>query len=303
MADRAEPKPAELPFPGGRDGATVRVHPLLCGEGKWPDAWPHRREGPLSKLHALGFREPRKEWVPLPFVAYLVEHPGAGPFLIDTGFDESVAEDPKANLGGLMSAGAAKPTVFEPAHAVPAQLEERGIDPSDVRLVVMTHLHYDHTSGIPQFADTTFLVTEPEWNAATRPGAVLRGYVRKHYDQPYDWCTIDFDRSNVDSFATFGRAVDLFGDGSVHLVSTPGHTAGHMSVLLRTGGPEVLAIGDAAYTRRALRAGQLPAFTFDDHLFQRSLREIQLYAQQHPDAVLIPGHDMGAWRTLEPVYE
>ena len=303
MAERAEPKPAELPFAGGRDGATVRVHPLLCGEGKWPDAWAHRREGPLSKLHALGFRESRADWVPFPFVAYLVEHPAAGPFLIDTGIHATVAGDPKANLGGLLSSAAAKPTVFEPDHAVPAQLEERGIDPREIGLVVMTHLHYDHTSGASQFPGATFMVTAPEWHVATRPGALLHGYVRDHFDHPYDWRTVDFEGSKVDSYYTFGRALDLFGDGSVHLLSTPGHTAGHMSVLLRTGGAEVLAIGDAAYTRRALRTGQLPAFTHDDHLFRRSLREIQLYARQSPDAVLIPGHDMGAWRALEPVYE
>ncbi|MBV9213238.1 MAG: N-acyl homoserine lactonase family protein [Actinobacteria bacterium] len=302
MADRAEPKPASLPLPGGRDGATVRVHPLYCGEGRWPDAWPHRREGALAKLHALGFREPRSDWVPFPFVAYLVEHPTAGPFLIDTGIHASVADDPRENLGGLLSMGAAKPTAFEPKDAVPAQLDERGLTAADVGLVVMTHLHYDHTSGASQLAHATFVVNEREWQAARRPGSLLRGYARPHFDHPYDWRTVDFDGPGVDSHSTFGRALDLFGDGSVRLLATPGHTPGHMSVLMRTGSREVLAVGDAAYTRRALRTGQLPAFTDDDHLFRRSLREIQLYARQTPEALLIPGHDMVAWRELQPVY-
>jgi N-acyl homoserine lactone hydrolase len=303
MPDRAEPKPAELPLPGGAEGATVRVHPLFCGEGKWPDAWAHRRDGPLAKLHALGFRESRNDWIPFPFVAYLVEHPSAGAFLIDSGLHASVAEDPQENLGRLFSTAAAKPTDFEPEHAVPAHLEERGIDPATVRLVVMTHMHYDHTSGASQFPDATFLTTAAEWAAANRSGSMLKGYVRAHFNELEDWQTVDFDAAGVTSHSTFGRSLDLFGDGSVRLLPTPGHSAGHMSVLLRTSGVPVLAVGDAAYTRRTLRTGQLPAFTEDDHLFKRSLREIQLYARETPDAVLIPGHDMGAWRTLDPVYE
>ena len=40
----------------------------------------------------------------------------------------------------------------------------------------------------------------------------------------------------------------------------------------------------------------------DEHRFRRSLREIQLYAEQTPGAVILPGHDMAHWRTLAPVY-
>ena len=114
MADRVEPKPAQLPLPGGQEGAVVRLHPLLCGEATWPDAWPHRRGGPLTKLRALGFRESRNDWVPIPLVAFLVEHPGFGPFLIDTGLDPSVAEDPRENLGRLVSATGAKTVEMKP---------------------------------------------------------------------------------------------------------------------------------------------------------------------------------------------
>ena len=302
MADRVEPKPAQLPLPGGQEGAVVRLHPLLCGEATWPDAWPHRRGGPLTKLRALGFRESRNDWVPIPLMAFLVEHPGFGPFLIDTGLDPSVAEDPRENLGRLVSATGAKTVEMKPEQAVPAQLRERRVDPNDVGLVVMTHLHYDHASGVSQFPRATFLVTGREWEAAHGRAAVTKGYRAGHVDHPFNWHAIDFDERGVSSLSTFGRAFDLFGDGSVHLLSTPGHTRGHMSVLLHTGAGDVLAVGDAAYTRRTLRTGHLPAFMDDEHLFRRSLREIQLFSEQRPDAVLIPGHDMGAWRTLEPVY-
>ena len=303
MGETPEPRPAQLPLPGGQQGATVRLHPLLCGEMTWPDAWPHKSDSRLAKLHALGFRQPRSEWVPLPIVAFLVEHPGGGPFLIDTGFHPSVGENPKENLGRLLSATSAATVEMDDSYTAPERLRARGIDPSSIGLVVMTHLHYDHASGISQFPGATFVVTEREWSAAHRRGSALHGYVGGHFDHPFDWRTLDFHAPGVTSFATFGRSLDLFGDGSVIALFTPGHTHGHMSVLLRTSGQEVLVIGDAAYTRRTLRTGQRPAYADDMHLFDRSLREIQLFAEQSPEALLIPGHDMGAWRALDDVYE
>ena len=129
------------------------------------------------------------------------------------------------------------------------------------------------------------------------------GYVRRQFDHAFDFRTIDFGGDGVDSFATFGRAVDVFGDGSVRLVFTPGHTLGHMSVVLRLKGREALVAGDAIYTRKALETGHKPYRKEDEHLYERSLREIQIYTEQTPDALVIPGHDMAAWRELSPTYE
>jgi glyoxylase-like metal-dependent hydrolase (beta-lactamase superfamily II) len=88
----------------------------------------------------------------------------------------------------------------------------------------------------------------------------------------------------------------------VRLVSTPGHTPGHVSVVLRLAGREVLIAGDAIYTMRTLTDSALPHQMADEHVFRRSLREIQLYAEQTPDALIVPGHDMSAWNALAPVY-
>jgi N-acyl homoserine lactone hydrolase len=296
----AEPQPASLPLSGGRAGATVRLHPLLVATGRGPEPYFHREEGRMAGLHALGVGS---ESVDVPYVAFLVEHPGAGLILIDTGFHPSVAVDPKQNLGRL-NARAFNPRM-ESKDAVPAQLRSRGIEPSQVGTVVMTHLHADHASGISEFPSSTFLVSQQEWDEATtvsRPAT--HGYVRRQFDHAFDFQTIDFGADDrTDSFATFGRAVDVFGDGSVRLVFTPGHTLGHMSVVLRLKSREALVAGDAVYTRRALETGHKPYRMEDEHLYERSLREIQIYAEQTPDALIIPGHDMAAWRELSPAYE
>jgi N-acyl homoserine lactone hydrolase len=301
MATAAETRPAALPLPGGHSGATVTLHPLLVARVVVPPAHLHRHEGRLAPLKAVGFRVPREQWLEIPIVAFLVEHPGAGLLLIDTGFHPSVAVDPRGafgRLGGLIF----KDFRMDPAQAVSAQLRERGIAATDVAAVVMTHLHSDHASGIAEFPESTFLVSDAEWTVAGSSGQ-LKGYFRRQFDHAFDWRTLDFEGPDADSFATFGRSFDLLGDGSVRLVYTPGHSAGHLSVVLRLRGREVLVAGDAIYTLRTLRESRLPHLMADEHLFRRSLREIQLYEKETPGALIVAGHDMEQWSALEARYE
>jgi len=165
----------------------------------------------------------------------------------------------------------------------------------------MTHLHSDHASGISQFPGATFVLSDAEWRAAAAGGA-RQGYRHHQFDHAFDYRLIDFDGPGADSVATFGRGVDLFGDGSIRLVSTPGHSAGHLSVVLRLTGRELLLTGDAAYTMRTIADTALPHIMVDEHFSSRSLREIQLYIERTPTAVVIPGHDMARWEELETVY-
>ena len=289
----AEPKPAELPLPGGREDATVKVHPLLCGTGTWSEAYCHRQEGRLSALRAMGFRG--GETTTFPIIAFLVEHPSAGPILIDSGLHPSIAVDRKQNVGRLLAAIAARSWEMDPSQALPDQLRERGIEPSEVKLIVMTHLHLDHASGMVQFPGATFVFSKQEWEKANEPRNWQNGYVTSHFDHAFDYRLLDFDDPDVGSFAGFGRCFDLLGDGSIRVAFTPGHTMGHMSVILNGPEREVLVIGDAAYTKHALRTGHKPYLMQDEHLFARSLREVQRYVEQTPSAVAVPGHDMEAF--------
>ena len=300
MGMAAEPREASLPLPGGREGATVRLHPLLVAEMTGPPALFHREEGRMATARALGLGVPRDSYDEVPVQSFLVDHPGAGPVLIDTGFHGSVAIEPgqaMGRFGGLLFKG----VHMEPNQAVPSQLRGLGVAPESVKTIVMTHLHSDHASGISHFPEATFVISEPEWRAA-RKGGQLSGYIRRQFDHAFDYRLLDFDGAGASSFATFGRALDLFGDGSVMLVFTPGHTHGHLSVVLRMESGEALITGDAAYTRRTISESHLPYRMDDEHRFRRSLREIQLYSEQTPGALIVPGHDMAFWRTLAPVY-
>jgi glyoxylase-like metal-dependent hydrolase (beta-lactamase superfamily II) len=273
----------------------------MTGTSLAPPTFIERATGPLAPLRNMGFGIPREEWLRIPIVAFLLEHPTIGPMLIDTGLHSSVGVDGKGNLG-FTGPLILKDLKFSPSEAVPAQLRERGIDPSDVRFVLMTHMHLDHASAITDFPNATVVVSSDEWEAADVFAGFRDGYVKRQFDHGLDYRLLDFGDAGTDSFATFGRGIDLFGDGSVHAVFTPGHTAGHVSFVLRLEGREALVAGDAIYSTRTLEESVMPWRTHDEHNFKRSLREIQLFAKGSPNALIIPGHDLEQWNTLQSVY-
>jgi N-acyl homoserine lactone hydrolase len=296
-----EPRPTALPLPGGKRGTTVRVHPILTGEMHAPRAFTDRPGGPLAKARILAqVMPPRGGWDWLPVPAFLVEHPGAGPLLIDTGLHPSCATSVAGNMG---TAGKLLYEIrMHHDQALRFQLSARGVQPTEIRVVVMTHLHIDHASAVSEFPQATFVVDKREWDAAAAGGA-LRGYHPRQFDHAFDWRTLDYGADPVESFAGFAQTLDLFGDGSVRVVSTPGHTLGHQSVILRTSHHEVLVTGDAAYTMRGLRGESRPLLIHDEHLYGRSLREVRRYLEQTSEAIVIPGHDPELWPDLPEVYE
>ena len=296
----AEAQPAQLPLPGGREGATVRLQPLNTGELPGPPAWFEREEGRLAGVHASGFMVDRSTFLRIPVPAFLVEHPGVGPMLIDTGLHPSVAVDPKQNFGRLL-AYYYRGLKMSSEQAVPAQLRARGMDAAGIRCVLMTHMHVDHASAISEFPDSTFVLSKQEWDALGS-GKPTDGYVKRQYDFGFDFRTFDFDSPGTESFASFGRSFDLFGDGSVRAVFTPGHTHGHTSFVLRLRDREVLIACDAIYTMRTLEEDVLPYKMADEHQFRRSLKEIQRYRERTPGALVIPGHDWDSFSALDPVY-
>ena len=302
MSVRAESRRLTGPLPGGSsEGTTVAVEPLRVGSIHGPRRY-FEAERKLSTLRTLGMGLSRSSWWEVPIPAFLIHHPTVGPFLVDTGLHPSVASKPEANLGRLLT-NFGRPKL-EPGQDLPAQLRSRGIDAKSIRLVVMTHLHIDHASGMAEFPGATFVLTEEEWTAATEDSRpLLQGYRPEHYDYAFDYRTLSYDGERISSYSTFGRTFDLFGDGSVRLAFTPGHSAGHQSVICRLSDRDLVIAGDVIYTMDQLKGASEPARPFDRHTWRRSLRELQLFARQYPHAVIVPGHDPFHWETLKNRYE
>jgi glyoxylase-like metal-dependent hydrolase (beta-lactamase superfamily II) len=165
----------------------------------------------------------------------------------------------------------------------------------------MTHLHVDHTSGMRLLPNASFICSDAEWAAGTGRGASTNGFVSHHLPPQARMEMVNF-RADGERHGPFRATIDLLGDGSIRLISTPGHTRGHISVLLRVaGGRQVLVVGDAVYTLRSVHEERLPLLTASDESYLTSLREIKAFSEQAPDAILVPTHDPTAWHELRQV--
>jgi glyoxylase-like metal-dependent hydrolase (beta-lactamase superfamily II) len=254
----------------------------------------------IARARGVGLGSRPDSWEVRPVPAYLVRHPNVGPILIDTGLHPSIARNPRDNLPRT----AARHFSLDAGRDIVSQLRQRALNPSDIAVVVLTHLHQDHASAIEVFPDSQFVVTATEWEAATTirfPS--LQGYVPSHYDYAFRYTSVDFDGDLVESYGPFGRTFDLFGDGSVRLAYTPGHTAGHTSVILKLPRRDFVVIGDAAYDWRQFQGESEPLLMADEHNWRRSLGELQAYRRTYPYALMVPGHDPAFWEKLEPRYE
>jgi N-acyl homoserine lactone hydrolase len=294
----AEASRLTQPLSGGREDATVRVHPINTGYILGPEEVMAMTGGRVKALRSL--RSPREGWIRIPAPVFLLEHPGAGLMLVDTGLHASVAVDPKQNFGGVL--GRLYHVEMDPDQTAAAQLRSRGIEARDIKLVVMTHMHMDHASAISDFTEASYILGEDEWAAFSARRPTFKGYVHSQGKHAVDYREVVYDTRLVDSYSTFGRSFDLLGDGSVRLVYTPGHSAGHQSVIVRLRDRELLIAGDAIYFLDTLEHERRGMFLNDEHNWRRSLREIQLYRRENPDAVIIPSHDPEVWRGIPETY-
>jgi glyoxylase-like metal-dependent hydrolase (beta-lactamase superfamily II) len=303
MGISVEPHPLHEPLAGGTRGATVTVEPLIAGHVDFPRAAMVDPGGSFKALRLARAMSSSKQAESVPVPAFLIRHPSAGAILVDTGLHPSIATDPKANFGAI-AARSGKPTLA-PGEDVPSQLRKRGLEPGEIPIVVMTHLHLDHSSAISEFPNSTFVVSEAEWRfASSGPSPLLNGYRRAHFDYAFEYRTIDFDRANINSYASFGRTFDLFGDGSIHLAYPPGHSAGHISVIARLAQRDFVIAGDTMYYRDQLEGTRaLPPRPFDAHNLRRSIQELRLFHNQFPDAIVTPGHDPEFYSRIEQRYE
>jgi glyoxylase-like metal-dependent hydrolase (beta-lactamase superfamily II) len=202
----------------------------------------------------------------LPVPAYLVETDEER-ILIDTGLHPGAVAD----QGAHYEPGALAHFVFEQEESIAEQ-----VDLATVTMLVLTHLHFDHAGGLSLVPDSVPVVIQRgEWEAGQNRAAVARNFFL-----PQDYAGIDVERLTL-----VDGDHDLLGDGSVELLSTPGHTPGHQSV--RVG--ELVIGADVVYYASGLDDHRFPIFG-DDHEEQaRSAERLRVLREQ--GMTVQPGHD------------
>lgn len=184
----------------------------------------------------------------LPVNAFLVEHP-AGLCLFDTG--QTVRATSRGYFPRWQPFFRLSRFELDQEDETAAQLTVLGISPRDVRWVVLSHLHTDHVGGLAPFDASEIFVSRTEWERASGLAGRVRGYLPQHWPQGLKPHLLDLDQ---DGFGPFPGSHDLAGDGTLVLVASPGHTPGHVSLLVHRADGSVLLGGDLAHTSEELEA-------------------------------------------------
>jgi N-acyl homoserine lactone hydrolase len=189
--------------------------------------------------------------VPIDFAdnCYLIHHRTAGYLLWDTGTSDRLA---------ALAQGQNVPALGQTWHrsrTLVAALAAPGVKPADVRYVAISHVHPDHSGNVDEFPDATVIIQKAEWDYAT-------GLPRSPFSAEHKMQLIEGDK-------------DLFGDGSLTSLSTPGHTPGHQSLLVqleKTG--YVVLSGDVAHFQSNWDNRRVPAFNSDKAQSLASMEKI-----------------------------
>ena len=226
----------------------------------------------------------------LAYSAVLVRHP-KGTFLYDTGLCADIHHFLKDQplwfrkvLGN-----------FVMEMPIGTHLQQRHMEPQDLDFALLSHLHWDHVSGIPDLSGVPLRIHRVEHEAVQKGLlAQTRSLVKRLLcDNPIELFDLDGP-----AYAGFQASHDLFGDGSIILVPLPGHTAGQVGMFIhRANGAHLFLIGDAVWlAENYLKPAPMhPLFwslvSSDQATALQTLIELHRFAHQYPEIPMIAMHD------------
>lgn len=212
---------------------------------------------------------------------YLIRHRGRW-LLWDTGMADGIADKPE---GVTVANGLLKLFVRNPLRA---QLQQLGLAPEDITDLALSHFHADHAGNANLFTRATLYVQKAESDAAFGPDAGRFGYVPALYE-----------RLSGNTRRELNGEFDVFGDGAVRILPTPGHTPGHQSLLVRLPrrGPVILS-GDMVHFEENWTHRRVPSRNFNADQTRASMQYVAMLLEAE-GAQLWINHDKAQSDAME----
>lgn len=244
-------------------------------------------------LRRLRFLTDRTWTEPLPIGCFLIHHP-EGPFLFDTG------ESPYCNRPGyfpfwMPTVRLATDISIGAKQGVDSLLREEGVDPADVKAVILSHLHHDHAGGLEVLPQLPVYVTNQHWDVFKRRlHATIEGCAPKHWPQSFNPRLLELKDNPV---GPWERTYPITSDGRVIGVDTPGHVPGHLSLVVFGDDATYFLTGDATYGIDLLDQELTDGINDDPLTALKSVRMIKEFARRSP-VVVLPAHDVNTRQIL-----
>jgi len=220
----------------------------------------------LVKLHS------EREFIDIPIYAWAIEH-AEGVIIVDTG-------DSSASVSDFVTATR---YVIAPEEEIGPQLAARGIKQTDIAKVVLTHIHGDHVRGLKHFQNAPIYLRDAEYTDA-------RTLLNRAITPLPAGLSPTLFSLLPEPLGPFAQSYPLTRDGTVIAVPTPGHTPGHISVVVRDGDLSYFLSGDITYTEAALLDQALQGPTRAPKQQVETLRKTLDFVQSSP-TIYLPSHD------------
>jgi len=246
---------------------------------------------------------PGGSWKSIVFPALfaLIRHP-LGWILFDTGYSERFYRETQYLPNKLY---ALLTTVYlQPQESAVAQLEQLGIEPNDIKYIIISHFHADHIGGLKDFPQAKFICFKSGYHAIKNKRgfkALKAGFLSGLMPDNFEKRVIFAENNNTiklpDNFTPFAQGFDLFGDGSLIAIELPGHAVGQMGLYLTdNSGKQYFLIADACWLSRAYQELIYPQriadiLFADKTAYRETLKKINQLYRNNPDVKIVPSHN------------
>jgi N-acyl homoserine lactone hydrolase len=229
---------------------------------------------------AVGVANPEgMERIPAP--SYLIQHQ-RGLVVFDTGLAPEAAIDPDSIYGPFLRETAK--LEYAESQRIDRQIEALDYKLTDVTHVIESHLHLDHIGGVHLFPEAELFVGQGELAYSCWPDPCHAGLYQRD--------RIEVVRTR--SWREIDRDTDLFGDGSIIMLYTPGHSPGELSLFVRLPSHNIILTGDTVHLRDGYENALNYCLDYDSLTARKSIRRLQVLSKSLEAKVWI-GHDPGDW--------
>lgn len=240
-----------------------------------------------------------------PALVALLHHPQRGPILFDTGYSEAffaaTAGFPE-RLYRLLT-----PVQLPVDSQLCAQLQRRGLDPADIQLIFLSHLHGDHVGGVVDFPNTPVMCSRLAWEDQARRSRIsalrlgMLPALTRGAQERMSWVEQLPEKALPAGMEALGSGRDVLGDGSLLAIALPGHAIGQYGLLFQGSNARwVFLLADAVWSSQTLRDGIPPPslvtrWLGDTREYGQTLDQLRRLHARMPELQMVPSH-CAEWR-------